>query len=80
MSLEIAGVIDTTFIDSKHHNVERIKFRDNTGLSEQWVLGLYENTQKGDSIYKATGSMAVYLYKQDTTLVFYPVCNGDTLK
>lgn len=78
--LEIAGVVDTTFIDRRNHNVERIKFRDNTGISEQWILGLFENTQKGDSIYKAKGSLAVYLYKPDTTLVFYPVCNGDTLK
>lgn len=80
---EIKGIVDTTFLDKRYHLAETILLKNQTekklmGINE--IVGLYENTQKGDSIYKAKGSMAVYLYKQDTTLVFYPVCNGDTLK
>jgi hypothetical protein len=77
----INGVIDTTYIDKRNHNNETIMINkiELSWLTE-WILGLFENAQKGDSIYKAKGSLAVYLYKPDTTLVFYPVCDGDTLK
>ena len=80
--LEIKGVVDTFYIDYKNHGAETIILdkNDKSGIVESWILGLYSHCSKGDSIYKAKGSLAVYLYKKDTTMVFYPVCDGDTLK
>jgi len=80
---EIKGIVDTTFLDKRYHLSETILLKNQSEKKLEGVkniLGLYEALQKGDSIYKATGSLAVYLYKPATTLVFYPVCNGDTLK
>lgn len=80
---EIDGIVDTTFLDKRYHLSETILLKNQSEKKLEGVkniLGLYDAVEKGDSIYKAKGSMAVYLYKPDTTLVFYPVCNGDTLK
>jgi hypothetical protein len=82
--IEISGIIDSVYIDKKNRYAETIllkgKNKYNGMIGDKEILGLFEHSEKGDSIYKAKGSLAVYLYKSDTTIVFYPVCNGDTLK
>ena len=83
LPFEIKGIVDTNFLDKRYHLSETILLKSQNEKKLEGVKnipGLYEAVDKGDSIYKAKGSLAVYLYKPDTTLVFYPVCNGDTLK
>ena len=70
--------------DDENHNERTIEYYSNSGNIEvhqtRYIPSLYENISIGDSLIKEKGSLAYQVKKKDTTLVFYPICHGDTMK
>ena len=53
---------------------------ENVGGAYFELLSLWDAAQIGDSVYKAPGSIEYNLIKPDTTLSFYPICDGRELR
>lgn len=81
---ELAVKIIKKYRDAENHSMQTIEYFDSKGKlivdQVRTTPGLFESVEIGDSLIKEKGSLAYLVKKKDTTLVFYPVCKGDTMK
>jgi hypothetical protein len=72
--------IDSVYADPKNHDERTFAVSDSdTSIKVIVLFGLrnmFDRASSGDSLFKSKGSLAFYLKKKDTTLVFYPECDG----
>jgi hypothetical protein len=79
--MRINGKIHYKYIAVDNHAARTIVLSEN-GKHNRYKMpfDLYEHASIGDSIFKDSGSLKYCLLKQDTTICYYPKCNGKELR